>query len=148
MCETPSWKLELPPLPPTPYKYLNLWSDHRTKGMRPLRLSSICPQWQKKKSCKHRMPPNNWFVPNKAHITIFFFFFLLWLKSVVGFHLMVTLFLSITKRKHKLVLRVNFTNMKVSWSYKGKNGSPKNQLAIDLNLRGCLCILTKRKYEL
>ena len=61
---------------------------------------------------------------------------------------MVTLFLSITKRKHKLVLRVNFTNMKVSWSYKGKNGSPKNQLAIDLNLRGVFMYFDQKKIRI
>ena len=32
MCEIPSWRLEPQPLPPTPYKHLYLWSDHRTKG--------------------------------------------------------------------------------------------------------------------
>ena len=33
MCETPSWRLELQLLPPTPHKYLYLWSDHRTKSV-------------------------------------------------------------------------------------------------------------------
>ena len=32
MCETPSWKLEPRPLPPTPHKHLYLWSDHHIKG--------------------------------------------------------------------------------------------------------------------
>ena len=36
VCEVPSWKLELRPLPPTSHKYLYLWSDHRTKGVRSL----------------------------------------------------------------------------------------------------------------
>ena len=34
MCETPSWRLEPGPLPPTLHKHLYLWSDHRTKGVR------------------------------------------------------------------------------------------------------------------
>ena len=33
MCEALSWKLESQPLPPTPHKYLYLWSDYRAKGM-------------------------------------------------------------------------------------------------------------------
>ena len=31
MCETPSWRLEPWPLPPTPHKHLYLWSDQCTK---------------------------------------------------------------------------------------------------------------------
>ena len=34
MCETPSWRLELWPLPPTLHKHLYLYSDHRTKDVR------------------------------------------------------------------------------------------------------------------
>ena len=34
MYETPSWRLELWPLPSTPYKHLYLWSDYCTKGVR------------------------------------------------------------------------------------------------------------------
>ena len=34
VCETPSWRLEPGPLPPTLHKHLYLWSDHRTKGVR------------------------------------------------------------------------------------------------------------------
>ena len=34
VCETPSWRFESRPLPPTPYKHIYLWSDHRTKGVR------------------------------------------------------------------------------------------------------------------
>ena len=31
--ETPPWRLESRPLPPTPHMHLYLWSDHYTKGM-------------------------------------------------------------------------------------------------------------------
>ena len=33
MCEAPSWRFEPLTLPPTLYKHLYLWSDHRTKGV-------------------------------------------------------------------------------------------------------------------
>ena len=32
MCETPSWRSKLRPLPFTLHKHLYLWSDHHTKG--------------------------------------------------------------------------------------------------------------------
>ena len=39
MCKAPFWKLEFQSLPPTPYKYLYLWSDHHIKSvhLKPLR---------------------------------------------------------------------------------------------------------------
>ena len=39
MCKAPFWKLEFQSLPPTPYKHLYLWSDHRIKSvhLKPLR---------------------------------------------------------------------------------------------------------------
>ena len=44
VCETSSWRLEPPPLPPTLYKHLYLWSDHRTKGVRwCIQIITKCP---------------------------------------------------------------------------------------------------------
>ena len=39
MCKASFWKLEFQSLPPTPYKHLYLWSDHRIKSvhLKPLR---------------------------------------------------------------------------------------------------------------
>ena len=34
VCETPSWRFEFRPLPPTLHKHLYLWSDHHTNGVR------------------------------------------------------------------------------------------------------------------
>ena len=81
-----------------------------------------------KKSRNHQMTPNNWFSLNETQITIketnFFLFYcyicFIWCKSIVGYHLKVTLFFIVTEYG-------NLTEL-----YK-KVESPRSQFAINPN---------------